>query len=72
MDPDHVDAAQRARPHKVDGRLVETKRAVPRGDTANTLMHTAGHPDVSHTRIFVGGLPQVCRQIQYNIDKVQK
>ncbi|XP_069960273.1 uncharacterized protein [Cherax quadricarinatus] len=58
MNPDHVDAVQRARPHKVDGRLVETKRAVPRSDANNTFLPTANHPDANHTRIFIGGLPQ--------------
>lgn len=59
MNPDHVDAVQKARPHKVDGRLVETKRAVPRSDTNNTILPTTNHPDATHTRIFIGGLPQV-------------
>lgn len=56
--PDHVDAVQKARPHKVDGRLVETKRAVPRGETNNSVLPTSSHPDPTHTRIFIGGLPQ--------------
>lgn len=59
MSPEHVDAVQKARPHKVDGRLVETKRAVPRSDTNNTVLPTTNHPDATHTRIFIGGLPQV-------------
>ncbi|XP_071531526.1 uncharacterized protein [Panulirus ornatus] len=58
MNSDHVDAVQRARPHKVDGRLVETKRAVPRSDTNSTILPTTNHPDATHTRIFIGGLPQ--------------
>ncbi|XP_063611187.1 heterogeneous nuclear ribonucleoprotein A1, A2/B1 homolog, partial [Penaeus indicus] len=58
MNPDHVDAVQRARPHKVDGRLVETKRAVPRSDANSTILPTTNHPDATHTRIFIGGLPQ--------------
>ncbi|KAK8378184.1 hypothetical protein O3P69_018865 [Scylla paramamosain] len=56
--PEHVDAVQKARPHKVDGRLVETKRAVPRGETNNSVLPTSSHPDPTHTRIFIGGLPQ--------------
>ncbi|XP_066982587.1 uncharacterized protein [Macrobrachium rosenbergii] len=58
MNPDHVDAVQRARPHKVDGRLVETKRALPRNDTNTAILPTGNHPDATHTRIFIGGLPQ--------------
>ncbi|XP_076048623.1 uncharacterized protein LOC143029683 isoform X2 [Oratosquilla oratoria] len=57
LSPDHVDAAQRARPHKVDGRLVETKRAVPRNDATNP-MPSLNQTDATHTRIFIGGLPQ--------------
>lgn len=59
VSPDHVDAAQEARPHKVDGRLVETKRAVPRNEGNNSFIPSPNHPESTHTRIFIGGLPQV-------------
>ena len=49
---EEVDAAMNARPHKVDGRVVETKRAVSRGDSQRPGAH------LIMKKIFVGGFKE--------------
>ena len=49
-DPEMVDVAQANRPHEVDGKLVEAKRAMPREDSTSAEAH------MTVTKLYVGGL----------------
>merc|ERR1712060_243429 len=56
---EEVDACQKNRPHTLDGKQVETKRAVPRGIQGNMARPSrgVGHLTAEH-KIFVGGIKE--------------
>ena len=54
---EEVDAAMNARPHKVDGRVVEPKRAVSIEDSQSPGAH------LTVKKIFVGALKKTLKNI---------
>merc|ERR1712156_919576 len=56
---DEVDACQKNRPHTLDGKQVETKRAVPRGIQGNVARPARGAgPSSAEHKVFVGGIKE--------------
>ncbi|XP_068153235.1 RNA-binding protein Musashi homolog 2 [Drosophila tropicalis] len=53
LSPESVENVQRARPHNIDNKNVETKRALPRMEFNRT---NSGPPNIRSTKIFLGGL----------------
>ena len=51
-----VDSAQSNRPHELDGRTVESKRALPRSERTGGGGGGGGDQNQSVKKIFVGGL----------------
>lgn len=62
-----VDAAQAARPHIVDGREVETKRAVPKGVKYAVLIDCNFSNKLCHTNI---GLVVIKKILIVNFEKI--
>jgi len=56
---EEVDACQKNRPHTLDGKQVETKRAVPRGIQGNVARPARGAgPSTAEHKVFVGGIKE--------------
>lgn len=49
-EPEMVDSAQANRPHEIDGKIVEAKRAMPREDSSSAESH------MTVKKLYVGGL----------------
>lgn len=56
---EEVDECQKNRPHTLDGKQVETKRAVPRGIQGNSSRQARGAgPSTAEHKVFVGGIKE--------------